>query len=343
MINCHRYLYLFFFYSMVFSLSLVARVAEESGSKDGPPAVGNFSLRTTQQPGPLFGFGQNINSKGDLQLYASPNQIGGHHFSFSELLLFGVYAFTDVFTMLIATPVALSRRTKATSLASLIPLRTEINNKMNAFDIDDSMLQMAQEDPDNEDEEILFKSSGLEDIMVQVEYAIVDKTTQSSELQTTLVGNIILPTGSTKKQPTTGLGSPAYFLGATLNYQTLYWYVYASLGGLITTKNHGLKFGNTFLYQAGCEGIIAYKPKHFIIAWGLELFGIRTQRDIIFNQENPDSGSHILFIAPSLWFSTNHFTFQIGVGVPVFQHITRKQNKTGYFFNTNIAWTFSLT
>jgi len=338
----HRIVIIIFCISIFVSPAtrVYARVADiddlgESTDDREQPEIGNFALRTTQQPGPLFGFGQNINTKGDLQVFTSPNKIGGTNFSFSELFLLADYALTDVCTVLVALPVALSRRTKSTSFFSLIPVRSETNDR-------DVLAKQARMPDPEEQEEILLKSSGVEDLIIQAEYAIVDKETPTSELQTTLIGTIILPTGSATKQPNTGLGSPAFFFGTTINYQTLYWYVYGDAGYNITTKKNGLKFGNSLTYQVGFEGIIAYKPKKFILAWIFEVFNIHTKKDIVMNQKNPDSGSHLIFAAPSLWFSTNHFVFQIGVGVPVYQKLTGVQNKTSYYLNTNIAWTFSL-
>jgi len=57
------------------------------------------------------------------------------------------------------------------------------------------------------------KSSGLEDFFIQLEYAFYNKKTSSYVDQATLVGNITTPTGSIKKNPPTGFGSPSLFLG----------------------------------------------------------------------------------------------------------------------------------
>ncbi len=316
----------------------------EQGQKGVEPlAVGNFLLPTTQEPGPLFGFGQNIINKRDLQIYCSPNKLRGHNFSASELNLYALYGITDTLSIFLAMPVALRRTAKGTvtSISSLVPLRNghEVI-RMNNFDID-AMMDSDNDDDDNDDTTEAH-SSGLEDTILQVEYAYYDKRTLKGEFQATIVGNIVLPTGSTKKNPRTGFGSPAFFLGTTTTYQALFWYVYGSVGGLITTKKNGRKFGNTLLYQLGFEGIIGTLPQKWIFAWIFELFGIRTQKNIVMNQPDPNSGSHILFGAPSLWISSKHFVFQIGIGVPVYQKLTGIQNKTSYFLNTNIAWTFNL-
>lgn len=314
---------------------------EEAGEKDErdggiePLAIGNFLLPTTQQPTPLYGFGQNIVDAKDLQVYASPNRLAGHNFSFTEILFYAIYGVTDFFSIYFAIPVATNRTIKSPNpFEDIIPItRAKITRQK-------TQTTMLRSDPTAL---IVDKSSGLEDMILQFEYAFYVEKTLTSEFQATVVGNMTFPTGSTKKFPLTGFGSPAFFLGATANYESLFWFVYGSAGGILTTKKNGLKFGSSFLYQAGVEGIIGTFPeKKWIFAWMFELFGIVTARDIVMNQRDLNSGGHILFAGPSLWMSSKHFELQVGVATPVYQKLNGVQNRFSYFFNTNIAWTFNL-
>ena len=84
---------------------------EEAKGKEGkvePLEIGNFILPTTQEPGPLFGFGQNIIDEKDLQVYVAPNKYGGHDFHFSEILTYILYGITDYLSIFLAVPVALN-------------------------------------------------------------------------------------------------------------------------------------------------------------------------------------------------------------------------------------------
>ncbi|MBP6951555.1 MAG: hypothetical protein KBD36_02910 [Alphaproteobacteria bacterium] len=55
------------------------------------------------------------------------------------------------------------------------------------------------------------RSSGLEEIFLHLEYAFYTKKTSELVDQEILVTNVTFPTGSTKKQSTTGVGSPSFF------------------------------------------------------------------------------------------------------------------------------------
>lgn len=344
------YILISIFMNCIFSPApLFARAVgiEEAGEKDErdggiePLAIGNFLLPTTQQPTPLYGFGQNIVDAKDLQVYASPNQLAGHNFTFAEMLFYAIYGFTDYLSILFAIPVALNRTVKTpiiTPLEPIIPL-----NSIGQAALTQKMQLPLRSSSDPAALLMVYKSTGLEDMVLQLEYAYYVKKTLTSEFQATVVGNMTFPTGSTKKYPETGFGSPSFFFGTTANYESLFWFVYGSVGGILTTKKNGLRFGNSFFYQAGVEGIIGTFPeKKWIFAWIFELSGIRVSKDIYMNQINPDSGGHILFAGPSLWMSSKHFELQIGVATPVFQKFNGEQNRISYFLNTNIAWTFNL-
>lgn len=53
---------------LLFPGLLLAQRGEEP-KKDEPPKEGNFSLKTSQEPGPLVSFGENIVDKGDVTLF----------------------------------------------------------------------------------------------------------------------------------------------------------------------------------------------------------------------------------------------------------------------------------
>jgi len=66
--------------------------------------IGNFSLPTSQQPGPLFGFGQNIVDKGDLQLFLNLLQIGGSHRNLTQILPSILYGIRDNLSVFVTIP-----------------------------------------------------------------------------------------------------------------------------------------------------------------------------------------------------------------------------------------------
>ena len=184
------------------------------------------------------------------------------------------------------------------------------------------------------------KSSGLEDMFLQTEYAFYsDKTCRYTELAT-LVTSVSFPTGSIKKNPNTGLGASSLFIGTTYNRTYTDWYGFASPGVILTTSHEGTKVGNQFLYQLGIGRSIFSLESEYTIALLAELTGYYFQKNKIMGARDPNSGGKVINITPSLWFSTNDLIIQIGIGFPLTQHLNGQQNKNEYLLATNVGWTF---
>lgn len=69
-----------------------------------------------------------------------------------------------------------------------------------------------------------FHSSGMEDMIVQLEYEYYSRSRIDYVLGASLVANVQFPTGSSAKTPRTGNESFTYFLGTTLAYLSYDWY-----------------------------------------------------------------------------------------------------------------------
>lgn len=73
-----------------------------------PPIAGNFILPYTQQPGALYGFGQNILAKNELQVSILGDNfvgVGNHFVDVYPILIYGI---TDNLSVLLTMPVASS-------------------------------------------------------------------------------------------------------------------------------------------------------------------------------------------------------------------------------------------
>lgn len=66
---------------------------------------GNLALPTSQQPGPLFCFGQNIVDKGDIQVFAWVSCIKGRTGNFREVLPNVLYGITDDLSLFTGMPI----------------------------------------------------------------------------------------------------------------------------------------------------------------------------------------------------------------------------------------------
>lgn len=185
-----------------------------------------------------------------------------------------------------------------------------------------------------------FRSSGLEDMFVQFEYAPYSHNSQKANKQITTLAALYFPTGSIRKFPITGADSPSVFLGFTANYLATDWYCYLSSGGIITTEHNNTRAGSQFLYQAGFGRNIAYKSEQWTFMWMVEMSGNYTQKRKIDGIVNPNTGGNVILLGPSLWFSTPRFIMQAGVaGVP-YQHLFGTQFSNKIYYALNCAWKF---
>lgn len=183
-------------------------------------------------------------------------------------------------------------------------------------------------------------SSGSGDIFVQLEYAFYTKAYKTYYDQATIVANITIPTGSTKKNPPTGIGSNSFFIGATYSRMAVDWFYFTSHGAILTTSSNRTKFGDQFLYQFGI-GKRIFSNKRWLYAWMVELDGTYTEKDRIHGKIDPNSGGNIIYIIPSLWLSSSEsLILQLGFGYPVQQHLFGNQTKNDYFLQSNLNWTF---
>lgn len=278
-------------------------IAIHAREEDNGPSLkeGNLALPTSQQPSPLFCFGQNIVDKGDFQLFGLANCLVGDQKNFSELTPYFIYGISDTF-----------------SLTAGIPFATQfkINND---------------------------KSSGIQDIFVQGEYAFFNKDALHYAQQATLVANITFPAGSTNKVPATGNGAPTFFLGLTANHMSKNWYLFASPGVTIIPSSSNTAAHNVFFYQWGIARNLYYQPSKMVVTLLLEFFGLYNKlssaADIVVAPANRNFGINNLFIGPSLWVATERFILSTGIAFPAMQEL--RTNKNHLLFAFELGWKFN--
>lgn len=183
------------------------------------------------------------------------------------------------------------------------------------------------------------RSRGFEDCFIQLEYAFYNKSTTAYTDQATLVSNITFPTGSIRKNPPTGFGSPSFFLGATFYRTWVDWIAFTSHGAILTGSEHGNKFGDQFLYQMGF-GRNFPSPKGWIYAWMVEVDGQYNKKNRIDGRIDDNSGGNVVYATPSIWLSSKELILQFGVSLPVNQNLFGNQHKFDYALTLNFAWSF---
>jgi len=187
---------------------------------------------------------------------------------------------------------------------------------------------------------------GVQDLLAQLEWSFVDKVKIDTTTQMTAVFNMTFPTGefvssgSLSPRVHGSFGSPTFFLGLTAEYFTTSWYPFVSAGAKLTTSSNNVKLGNQFLYQCGLSRNICAKADKYILNWMVEFDGVYGQRDLIGQVINPNTGGNQIFLGPSLWFSTPHFSLQFGVSGVVYQHLFGNQLKDSYFISLDISYKF---
>jgi len=278
------------------SINLSKEEGVEQPGEIEPEELGNFALPTSQEPGPLFSFGQFILDQGDFLTYLYTDYIKNSKKSLLDFSPSVLYGIKDDLSIFISAPVAM-----------------DLNKKRDNDDNDDS--------------------DGSAGFLVQMEYVFYSKNTKKMANQMTFVSNITsFPEESNaRRTPRRIFGTTSFLLGLTASHTNFDWYCFTSIGTILTGSHNHNQIGNTFLYQFGISKNIMYKTNKYIFNWMIEFDGIYRQRNRLSGKLNPDSGGNQIFLGPSLFFSTKNLILHGGVSWPIYQHLFGKQNKEKYF------------
>ena len=184
------------------------------------------------------------------------------------------------------------------------------------------------------------RSSGPEDLIIQMEYAPYTKENYTYIDQLTIVGNITIPTGSIKKDPATGKGANTFFIGSTFSRVAIDWFYFTSYGGIFCATSHRTRAGDQFLYQYGV-GRRIFNNSNWLLDWMLEFDGQYSAKDKIEGVTDRNSGGNIIYVTPSFFLaSKKSLVVQLGIGFPIVQQLYGHQNRKEYLLQTKISWTF---
>lgn len=302
LILLEQFIKLFFLYSMIFHAVFIFSRPEKP--KIEQLKIGNLALPSSQEPGPLIGFGQNMLDQGNLQLFCYVDYLNGYNKNFTTIMPELLYGIRDNFSILIELPIAVS------------------------FDLNDETYQ------------------GLQDLLVQLEYAVFDQAKNDATNQITLVGNVSFPTGAQPGIHQQNFGSASFhaitfFLGTTISHMDEIWYPFISTGAQITTANNQqTKLGNQILYQAGLSRNIHAQADKYIFNVTIECDGRYKEKNKTNGVIDANSGGHQILLGPSLWFSTLHATFQAGISWVIYEVLNGTQNKNNYYISAVLGYKF---
>jgi len=182
-------------------------------------------------------------------------------------------------------------------------------------------------------------STGMNDMIFEMEGALYEGGDRIRACQVTLVGHVSVPTGSDSKMPSTGYGAPSFFAGSTFSYLDARWYAFASSGVVLRMRHDGIQPGGRFLYQTGFGGNIPTRPA-LIFDWLIEADGTLIWESKENGIKNSNTGGNTIYVSPSLFLSTMKWAFQAGVGSPVVQSLNGNQLKEYFRMRVDITYTF---
>lgn len=183
-------------------------------------------------------------------------------------------------------------------------------------------------------------TSGIEDVLIQFEYAPYTKEFYTYYDQISIVANVTIPTGSVKKNPRTGTGSNSFFIGSVYSLMSINWFFFTSYGGIFHASSHRTQSGNQFLYQYGV-GRRIFNNSEWLFDWMLEFDGTYSCRNKIHGTTDRNSGGNILVVTPSLFLSCKkNLVIQLGIGFPIVQQLFGHQDKLDYLLQTKVSWNF---
>lgn len=317
-----------------------AQTIDNNYEEDEPPAIGNFILPSSQQPATLVGFGRNLLEAGQTQLFLYPDYFGGTNNHYADIAPSIVHGLSD-----------------RTSIFMEIPFATSYQ------DVNPATIEPAEIDEEGEVTPATIipgqqtHSAGVEDTEIKLEHTFYYHSNRCYNEDASFVTSVTLPTGSSQKEPATGYGQPTLLLGATYTRTYADWFGFTSDGVRLPMpathwngNPNGEEFphtytavsnGNEFLYQGGIGRNLFNIDRKWIIAFMVEGNGTYIQKTKENGVTDPNTGGNTLFVVPSLWASSKHLIFQLGVGVPVVQQLNGDQNKTRYLIVGGVGWTIT--
>lgn len=267
---------------------------------------GNFALKSSQQPGPLVSFGQNMLDKGDNQFFMLADSFSGKDKEFVVIIPTYLHGIRNDLSLYVQLPILAKYKENGICL--------------NGFQ--DLLAQLEWAFYDN----VQFLTTKQMSIVVNTTLP----TGQNSSEAISRFGPKVY--GS--------YGSPTVFMGCTADYFNTAWYTFVSGGAKLSATNNGFTAGKQYLYQFGLSRNVCAKADTYIFNITVEVNGTYREQNEIHGMKDQNSGGNQILLGPSVWFSTPHCSFQAGISGVVYQHLYGIQNKDVYFASVEVGYKF---
>lgn len=263
-----------------------------------PLPTGNFSLPKSQRPGAFYSFGSKILDKGQIQVATKPN-----YFKESQVIFFGMpnqiqYGTSDRTSVFVAFPATLyyEKHTPTTTT----------------------------------------RDTGFDNLGLQGEYEFFTRKSLTDSESADAIFGATLPTGSLSvTQHWSG-----FFFAGSYNHTWVDWIIFSSAGYLLFEGPTKIRPGDVLFYEVGTgRDLISESGKYNLTAFlelngqynqvdpALSLFisGINTPVQTNSARNFSNGFTHttgsvfsdgvLLFMTPSLWFSTKQWIIQLGASL----------------------------
>lgn len=280
-----------------------------------PPNIGNYSLKTSQQPGPFFSFGQNIIDKNQLLATYNPSYLYSKNQSILEGTPSLLYGISDSMSLLVTVPYAFRYNNGGQTQSGIgdlaIDLEYAFYNFENSKYSDQATIIFSP----------TFPISNLD--------GISKKNNPTQRVS-----------GFSRKNSPSNFSAFSYFFGATYSRMLIDWYCFLSPGVLLIEQQHSVQQGTQYYYNLGIGHTIKTEEKKYIFSGLLEINGQYSSKTKWGTDTVPNTGGNIIYATPSLWYSTPKIIVQVGISLPINQYWYGNQSKVSYYTSSIITWTF---
>ncbi|MFT4058149.1 MAG: hypothetical protein QM652_01220 [Legionella sp.] len=279
-----------------------------------PPSIGNFSLPSSQQPGPFFSFGQNIIDKNQLVVSYNPSYLYSQTQRITEGVPSFLYGITDSASLLLTVPIALSYKNGTETMSGMgdlvIDLEYAFYSHENAKSSDQATIIFSP----------TFPTSNLN--------GISKKLNPSNRIS-----------GFSRKNSSSSFNAMTYFIGSTYSRTLVNWYGFIAPGLLFIDKYDSIQQGTQYYYNLGVGHNIKTVKNKYIFLGLVELNGQYSDKTKLASHIVPNTGGNIVYVTPSLWLSIPKMIFQVGISLPVTQFWYGNQSNISYYVGSIVTWT----
>lgn len=269
-----------------------------------PIPIGNFSLPPSQRPGALYSFGSNIIDPGQIIGRITPNlfQTTTRRYIGSGLaMLYG--------------------SSSNTSLLFTLPIT-----------------------PSTSGPKDIQRHAGFGDVGLQGEYALYQHSSLTDSETGALLGGFTVPSGTKNF----GYDTFSYFIGGTYSHVWSDWIIFTAPGLLQFSGGDPKKrLASRAYYEVGVAHNISSQTGEYIFTGFLEINGQYDNKNPSPMPVTRDSGGRVLsdgnllFLSPSLFFSTQKWILALGVSWPITQHWLGTRDQVDYFIGASIGYRFN--